>query len=664
MAFPIIFKGKKKKKAEIKIKLMENHLAAVLESIIGNHWWKDKRGRYLGCNRMTAESIGLNSPNEIIGKTDLDMPWSNQATQLIENDKLVMSSRSKMTFEEYIENANTVMFLLTTKAPLFDENGNVVGVVGTSVDITELKNTQKELEKANKSKTEFVQNMQHDIRTPSAGLWGVLDILAKAETDPNKKKTLNMALTASKRLLDLCNDAVEFGDLSGNHRPQLAKPFDLRELARSVIELNKPAAFAKDLKFNFQIDSTVPVHVVSDEFRISRILINLLGNAIKFSHEGNIIFRIKAKLDGPNSRKGVLVIEIKDEGIGIPPDKINHVFEKFTRGVASNTNKYIGTGLGLYVVKTFVDELDGDILVESHENEGTYFKISLPFKVLWEDFQKTGLSINEHFESPLKESKQKRVALTPQIEKTIPFMHEILIIEDDKMCLYAEKSLLLRYVNKIDTAENVADAFKKLAAKRYDLVISDLGLPDGSGNDIVAHIKASPDALNYKTPFVAMTAHQDLEKHKLAIEAGFDCVGTKPLKTEKAMELLKNYPVQKEKMHPEEGLAVIDMALVMERIRASESVAIKALGILYETLQEDIKALKEAQEVNDIKRVQQIVDKIRGGLCYSGTPRLEEVFKLLDTEMKRTPQLKNITDMFSLVYQEIDLFRDKFKKLV
>ncbi len=253
MLFSRLFKNPKKKEAEVKLKLIENHLDAVLESIIGNHWWKDTTGRYLGCNKMTAKAIGLNSPNEIIGKTDFDMPWSNQAEQLIENDVLVMSSKSTMSFEEYIENDNKEIFLLTTKAPLLDEKGVVVGIVGTSVDITELKKIQKELEDANQSKTEFVQNMQHDIRTPSAGLWGVLDVLAKAEPDGSKKEALEMAVAASKRLLDLCNDAVEFGDLGGNTRPRVERDLDVRALVQSVIELNKPAAFAKNIAIHLGV---------------------------------------------------------------------------------------------------------------------------------------------------------------------------------------------------------------------------------------------------------------------------------------------------------------------------------------------------------------------------------------------------------------------------
>jgi two-component system aerobic respiration control sensor histidine kinase ArcB len=642
-------------------------------------FWKNAAGVYLGCNQAFAESVGLLSAKDIVGKTDYDLPATKEESDAYRaDDKAVMqSNKAKINIEETqtIQDGKKIT-LLTSKVPL-THNGQVVGILGIYNNITELKNTQNELitakekaEAADKSKTEFVQNMQHDIRTPTSGVWGVLNVLTNTEPDDNRREALNMALTASKRLLDLCNDAVEFGDLSGNHRPPLEKTLDIRELAKSVVELNLPAAFAKDLVIHFKVDPTVPPHILSDEFRISRILINLMGNAVKFSHQGKIDLSIKAKIDKEDVRHGVLIIDIKDNGIGIAQNKINHIFEKFTRAVASNTNKYPGTGLGLYVVKTFLDELDGDIEVESHENEGAYFKISIPFKILWEDVKTPGVKIDEHFNSPLKETREKEESIQAKVEQAseekTPFAHELLIIEDDKTCLFAEKNLLSGFTNKIDSAENVADALKRLAVKRYDLVISDLGLPDGSGNDIVAQIKASPESPNYQTPFVAMTAHQDAAKHKQAMDAGFDAVGTKPLSTEKAIEFLKTYPTQGAKAEPkEEGPLIIDLALGMQRIRAkTEGNAIEALGILYETLQEDIPNLKAAEKKNDIAAAREVLHKIRGGLYYTGTPRLEAAFKELHDEVKRVHELSKIDFLFQLAYAETKIFSDEFKKLI
>ncbi len=660
---------------------VSNYYERLIAKMPGHVYWLDADARTVGCNQNVLDSFGLNSINEFIGlsyeQQGKIVGWSEETTASFRADtfEVIKTGKAKTNVEEppVKDPDGHLVYFLTTRVPVFNSEGQVIAVVGISTDITQLKKTQDELaeakdkaEAANIAKTEFVQNMQHDIRTPSAGMWGVLDMLTKTETDSHKKEVLNMALSASKRLLDLCNDAVEFGDLSGNARPVLEKTLNLRDLAQSVVELNKPAAFAKDLVIHFKVDASVPMHILSDEFRISRILVNLVGNAIKFTNKGTVTLNLKAKVD-EDTRRGLLTIEIKDTGIGIAAHKIESIYEKFTRAVASNTNKYPGTGLGLYVVKTFIDELNGDIEVNSYENEGSSFKLSIPFKVRWEDLSKSGVEINERFSSPL--SNEIVEELKPNVKKAAhtktPFTHHVLLVEDDKTCLFAEKQLMTAFTNKIDSAENVADALKKLALKRYDLVISDLGLPDGSGCDIVTQIKGVPKSLNYKTPFVAMTAHNDEQKLRQAMDAGFSAAETKPLTTETAVELLNIYSVPGTEQPKNEGLAVIDLALGMQRISVQEEgPAIEALSILYETLREDIPALQEAEQNNDIEKAREILHKIRGGLYYSGTPRLEETFRVLHDEVKRSSDLRSIDLLFSLAYGEVKLFAEEYKELV
>ena len=648
-------------------------VAPILPTLI---YWHDTKGVVLGLNAICSKSMGLPT-QKIIGKTPYEFYPKEIAEYILSHNERVIKTGEISSQDEEVTKPSTgeVKVFRSTKAPLYNDEGEIIGIIGSSIDVTAEKEAEKVLrmakeaaEAANQAKTEFVQNMQHDIRTPSAGLWGVLDVLAKTEPDKDRKKVLEMSVGASKRLLDLCNDAVNFGDLDKNTRPRVERDLDLRELVKSVVELNKPAAFAKKIAIHLTIDSSVPQHIASDEFRISRILINLLGNAVKFSHQGKISINIKASLEEA-TREGILTVEIRDTGIGIPNEKVDKIFEKFTRGVASNTNKYPGAGLGLYVVKTFIDELEGDVYVESRENEGSYFKLDIPFKGLLADMKKPGLKIDEYFDSSFKEALQEKQDVTTCHKKTspesTPFSHELLIIEDDKTCLFAEKNLLSGYTHKIDSAETVADALNKLSQKRYDLVISDLGLPDGSGNDIVAQIKANPESPNYKTPFVAMTAHQDVEKHKQAMDAGFTATNTKPLATDKAVELLKTYSAQGAEVEPDEdGLVIIDLALGMQRIGANtEDAAIETLGILYETLQEDMIALKEAEKSNDVEKTRGILHKIRGGLFYSGTPRLEGALRTLHDEVKRTSDFKRINHLFHLAYTETKLFNDAFKKL-
>lgn len=658
--------------------LIELTLSNIVAEMPGHVYWKNKEGVYLGCNDRQAKSLGLCFGKDVIGKTDFDLPWgANIAHTFRENDLLVINTGRPISIEEKTVVDGIEGTVLSQKTPLKNSEGIIIGVLGISVDITELKKTQQELliakeaaEAASRAKTEFVQNMQHDIRTPSAGIWGLLDSLSKSEKDPERQKVLKMATESSKRLLDLCNDAVEFGDLEGHAKPVVEQKIDPREIARSVVELNLPAIFAKNLSLHFAVDASVPPYIKSDPFRLSRILINLLGNSVKFTEKGGISLTLKATKETAH-RKGMLVIELKDTGIGISKDKITHVFEKFSRAVASNTNKYPGSGLGLYVVKIFLDELDGDIELESHEGEGSCFTIIIPFKTFLLDEGELGEIIDEQYHSPLKKEPPK-IATLPQIEDNkdreeksskATFNHKILIVEDDSVCLFAEKQLVSTFTNNIDTAKNMHEALACLAQKHYDLVICDLGLPDGSGAEIAATIRNSPESPNHKVPFIAMTAHRDKEKHEEALKAGFTEVAMKPLIEDRMLQFLQSYPVEGEEI--DDDLEVIDLELTIKRLHAKNvKGALMGLEILSNSLKEDIPLLQQAEKQNDILGAREVLHKIRGGLYYSGTPRLEKAVAQLHAAVKSVQDLKEIADKFSFVYEEVKEFEEYYQAII
>lgn len=665
--------------------LNKEFIAELLFRLPSYIFWKDISSVYLGCNEAFARSVNLLSPNDIVGKTDYDLPWTTAESDAYRADdrEVMKNGKPKLNIEEnQTTREGKMITLLTSKVPLI-KDGQVIGVLGIYTDITGLKNIQSELtkakeqaESANQAKTEFVQNMQHDIRTPAAGIWGLLDTLTKSEKDPERRKILKMATESSHRLLNLCNDAVEFGDLAEHSKPVTAQKIDMRDIAKGVVELNLPAIFSKKLSLNFKINANVPQYIIGDPFRLTRILINLLGNAIKFTDKGKVSLNLQA-VNNENYRCAFLVIEIRDTGIGISKDKTETVFHKFSRGVSSNTNKYPGTGLGLYVVKTFIEDLDGDIELESHEGQGSYFKLTIPFKTPHLHGGEFGPEINEEYTSPLQEL-LKAIPVTRTDKKEghkeesliLPFNHKILIIEDDNVCLFAEKKIVSAFTQNIDTAGNMQEALECLKLNRYDLIISDLGLPDGSGAEIAAKVRASAESLNHKTPFIAMTAHRDKEKHQEALSAGFTETATKPLTEEKTAQLLNNYPaleveITRSKDEMSEDLEIIDLDLTIKRLHSKNAKeAVIGLGILSESLKDDIPVLQQAQKQNDILGVREVLHKVRGGLLYSGTPCLEKAVADLHLAVKAAQALKEISHQFNIVYEQADLFEEYYQELI
>ena len=369
-------------------------LKQVIDRLPGSIYWKNKAGAYLGRNDYSLEKmreVGFESSDDtrisIINKTDFDLFPPDVAKRYRQHDLEVMGTGKELSIEEptTLPNGETII-QLSTKRPLYDDQGEVIGVVGNTVDITRLKKIEaalreaKELaEASNLAKTEFMRNMEHDIRTPFSGISGIASYLWEIETDETKKEYLRDIAQCAKELLDYCNSILDFSKIESGMLVVLEKKFHLKKLIDSVVDIEKPAAKHRELKFNLSIDSEIPEILIGDRYRLHRILINLISNAIKFTSEGQINFIVS--LISKNERQAVVRFTVQDTGIGIPESKQEFIFEKFSRLTLSNKGQYKGIGLGLRIVKQFMHEMGGEIDLMSQPSQGTQFICTLPFKL-------------------------------------------------------------------------------------------------------------------------------------------------------------------------------------------------------------------------------------------------------------------------------------------
>ncbi len=369
---------------------------SIINCMPGNVYWLDKSGIALGCNANVLTMFGLRSLEEFKGLSFEDMgrigQWTKQAEQSFKNDSLevVKTGHAKLNIEEppIPHNDGRLIHFLTSRVPLYDQTGNISGIVGISIDITDLKNAQASLkeakeqaETANQLKTEFIRNMEHDIRTPFAGIWSLAHMLCEQEDDPGKQGLLRVIANSAKTLLDYCNSILDFSKLEAGNSPLLEKKFNLPQLVDEATSIELPAIKAKQLQFQLEYDSTLPKVLIGDPYRLKRILINLLSNAIKFTNEGYIKLRVKLLKNITPRRSVIIRLIIEDSGIGMEKEKQNLIYEKFVRLTSSNQGMYRGLGLGLKVVKQFMDEMGGDIELDSVVNRGTMFMCTLPFKL-------------------------------------------------------------------------------------------------------------------------------------------------------------------------------------------------------------------------------------------------------------------------------------------
>lgn len=365
----------------------------IISCMPGNVYWLDKSGIALGCNKNVLKMFGLNSLKDFKGLTFEEMGrighWLPTATQSFKLDTLevIKTGKAKLNVvEPPIPHHNgEILYFLTSRVPLFDENGAVIGVVGISIDISKQKETEKKLteakekaEAANKAKTEFLANMRHDIRTPLGGIIGLSELI-KNENSLNKtQKYITQLSETSKELLRYFNEILEAINVASGEIPILKKKFSLKKTIENAIKLLQTKANEKNLELTHHIDTKIPEYLIGDSMRLYRILLELVGNALKFTHEGHI--RIAASLAKKEGLDIVMKLEVSDTGPGIPKDKQAELFVNFKRLNPSYQGIYKGAGLGLSIIKQFVEDLQGEIYVESIPQQGSKFICLLPVR--------------------------------------------------------------------------------------------------------------------------------------------------------------------------------------------------------------------------------------------------------------------------------------------
>lgn len=373
--------------AERNSQLRQVYLDSILAELPENIFWSDVNSTVLGCNDNQARLFGLNKASELVGK-DLNAMaklagWTPEMVAKIrENDLKIINTGMSEVVEETVNIRGEIKTFLSSKKPLRDVDNHIIGVFGITVNITERIKKEEELrvakeraEMANIAKTEFIKNMSHDLRTPLNGIYGLSQILFRREADQVKKQDLGYILSAAEELTNLLNEIIDVSSIeTGLTNKDVT--FNLDELFDNVIKLFTPQAKANNIELVKKINTNeLSLLFHGDETKIHRILLNLVGNALKFTKHGSVT--IELATTKKSNHLCEIALSVADTGIGIPTDKLESIFEKFTKLNPSYQGKYHGTGLGLYIVKEFVEQLGGRITVASELGKGSQFLVSL-----------------------------------------------------------------------------------------------------------------------------------------------------------------------------------------------------------------------------------------------------------------------------------------------
>jgi two-component system, OmpR family, aerobic respiration control sensor histidine kinase ArcB len=361
-------------------------LSQMAANIPANIYWKDLRGVYLGCNAMQNQIAKVNWHTNIIGKTLHEFLPKEQADKFAKVDDQVMTQGKVISLEEesYDSKGRPATYL-SSKSPVRNDRGEVIGMLGISLNITKQKQTEQNLrlmkekvEAALRAKSEFIMNISHDIRTPFMGILGFSEILEAQEQDEFKKETLGYIRQSAERLLSWMNEIIDVVSSSGENT-EVDQPIDIHHLLEDLTELMRARVEFKKLHWLIIIDPAIPQHLVGDLAGIRRILLNLVGNAVKFTDEGGVTVEVKVLSQSANNVN--LEFRVKDTGIGISAENYAKIFKKFSRLKSSSTESYPSSGLGLYNVSQIVERLGGSVDVASTLGKGSIFSFQIPFKL-------------------------------------------------------------------------------------------------------------------------------------------------------------------------------------------------------------------------------------------------------------------------------------------
>lgn len=518
-------------------------------------FWKNQDSVFLGCNKKFAKSAGLSSPKEIIGKTDYDLPWEKYQSDIYRaDDKKVIESRiPKLNAEEpQTSSDGSQIVLLTSKVPLFDHEDKVIGVLGIYLDITERKKMEADLreakvkaEEANRAKSEFLANVSHDVRTPLSGMIGMAELLRLAAKDQQTLEFSTDLLAAGNKAMEFVDNCFELSRLNNAGTVLVSEKFKLKTILDDISVLMQPAIKTKKLNFNVQYDEAIPTYLWGSRNSVYRVLLNLVGNAVKFTHQGSVT--IKATLtDESTPTNAVVRISVKDTGIGISKEHQKIVFDRFTRLSLSYEGKYEGSGIGLYIVDKFIKAMNGKIMVESELGKGSQFTFVLAFKVLLQNGSEEEASMDDIFnlnESPtLMGSVSEANNPTKIVAMNLPENKlRALSVEDNDIAQRVAKELLISANYMVDQASSGKEALELFEPGKYDLILIDIGLPDMDGCAVAKILRKMEqfDKAQPRATIVALTAHV-LEAVKMKYAStSMNGVLSKPLSPSKIEKITK-----------------------------------------------------------------------------------------------------------------------------